>query len=138
MHSGDLNGAIADFTSSMSYCVPGTVSFRGPLSELLNRGSAKHLLGDLVGAIADLTEALQLESPDAVYAPLMRGRARMDAKDFDGAIADFTLAIHNFPGLPNAYRLRAAARGCIADQQGANEDLAEYQRLGGCDLPAFA
>ncbi|HSQ58236.1 MAG TPA: tetratricopeptide repeat protein, partial [Gemmata sp.] len=53
--SGDLSGAVGDFSVSMDY------DEMGPLSGLLNRGVAKYRLGDLPGAMVDLTEAMLLE-----------------------------------------------------------------------------
>ena len=47
--------AVSDFTADMER------SDTGPLSGLLNRGRAKHRLGDFTGAIDDLSEALRLE-----------------------------------------------------------------------------
>ena len=130
--SGDLSGALPDFTSDMEY------SDYGRLSGLLNRGRTKYLLGDLSGAIADLTEAIPLERAGPVYAPLFRGRAKLAAADYDGAISDFTAAIDAFPGLANAYRHRAEAKALAGDKNGAEDDLMRYNELGGRDLPAFA
>lgn len=129
---GDLAAAITDFTADMDR------SRTGPLSGLLNRGEAKHLMGDFSAAIGDLTAALEVETPPPIWAPLLRGRAKSDSGDHDGAIADFTLAIEGFPGLTNAFRHRAEARRAIGDTAGALADTAEYERLGGTDLPAYS
>ena len=122
----------SDFTSAMENCPDGR------LSGLLNRGKTKYLLGDLSGAIADLTEAIPLERAGPVFAPLFRGRARLAAGDYEGAISDFTVAINGFPRLTNAYRHRAEAKTLAGDQKGADDDLMRYNELGGRDLPAYA
>jgi tetratricopeptide (TPR) repeat protein len=127
---GNWSEAIADFTADMSY------SKMGPLSGLLNRGRAKHRLGDLAGAIEDLSEAMRLEC-QPIFAPLFRGRVRLDAGDYLGAIADFTAAIGAFPRLTNAYRHRAEAKAFIGDSKGSAEDLRKFEELGGRDLPAY-
>jgi len=126
-----LQSAISDFTADMP-----NSSF-GPLSGLLNRGRAKHRLGDSVGAIDDLTEAMRLEHGRPVYAALFRGRVRLDVGDYEGAITDFTSAIEVIPGLTNAYRHRAEAKALAGDREGAEIDLRSYDRLGGYDLPAY-
>ena len=72
-----------------------------------------------------------------IYAPLFRGRVRLDVGDYQGAIADFTAAIEAFPALTNAYRHRAEARALAGDRKQAEEDLRSYERLGARDLPAY-
>ena len=64
---GDSSSAFPDFTADMEN------SDYGRLSGLLNRGRTKYLLGDLSGAIVDLTEAIPLELAGPVFAPLFRG-----------------------------------------------------------------
>jgi tetratricopeptide (TPR) repeat protein len=128
---GDFCGAMTDFTADM------VNSNMGQLSGLLNRGRVKHRLGDLAGAVSDLTEAMHLEKGQAIFAPLFRGRVRLEMGNYEAAIADFTASIEAFPGLTNAYRLRAEAKTRAGDQEAAELDLATYYRLGGRDLPAY-
>jgi tetratricopeptide (TPR) repeat protein len=128
---GDLSGAIADFSADMTH------STEGHLSGLLNRGEAKHRMKDFGGAIQDLTAAMEIEMPPPVHSPLLRARVKSSLGDLAGAIADYSVALTSFPGLTNALRERAAARLAIGDDQGAAADRAEYQRLGGQDLPAY-
>jgi tetratricopeptide (TPR) repeat protein len=128
---GDYGAALSDFTVDMD------VSSNGRLSGLLNRGTVKCRVGDLKGAISDLTEAISLEGERPIFGPLFRGIAKFAAGQFDSAIADFSAAIEAFPQLTNAYRHRAEARTMIGDRQGAAEDLARYEQLGGKDLAAY-
>ncbi|MBL4850151.1 MAG: tetratricopeptide repeat protein [Planctomycetes bacterium] len=130
VRTGNMHGAIADFTQDTKHS-------KTRLSGLLNRGTTKHLIGDLEGALDDLSEAIRLEGVRPVFAPLFRGRVKLTAGDFPGAIVDFTAAIEAFPRLTNALRLRAEARGFAGDASGANEDRQRYEELGGEDLPAF-
>lgn len=132
MQLDDLEGAIADFSTDMQY------SDAGRLSGLLNRGEAKHRMRDFSGALEDFTEAVEIEMPLAVHAPLGRARVKSSLKDWRGAITDYSLALTGFPGLTNALRERAEARRAAGDDQGASADKAEYERLGGQDLPAYA
>jgi tetratricopeptide (TPR) repeat protein len=127
---GEYGEALTDFTVDMD------VSSNGRLSGLLNRGNTKCLAGDLSGAISDLTEAILLEGEKPIFGPLFRGRAKLAAGEFNGAIADFSAAIEAFPQLTNAYRHRAEARTMIGDKQGAADDQAQYEQLGGQDLAA--
>jgi tetratricopeptide (TPR) repeat protein len=128
---GDYGEALTDFTADMDF------SSCGRLSGLLNRGTTKCLAGDLSGAISDLTEAIAVEGARPIFGPLFRGRAKLAAGEFDGAIADFSAAIEAFPQLTNAYRHRAEARTSIGDKQGAADDQARYEQLGGQDLAAY-
>jgi len=58
-----------------------------------NRAIARHLKGDLDGAIADYTKAIEL-NPDYELAYLNRGRAKHDKSNLDGAIADCTIVLY--------------------------------------------
>jgi tetratricopeptide (TPR) repeat protein len=128
---GDLRGAIEDFTSAIEF------SDSGPLSGLLNRGRTYHAMGEIDLALIDLTEAIRHERFSPIHASLARGRVRLSMQDWKGAIDDFSAAINCFPRLSNAYGLRAEARTHLGDADGARDDLAEYERLGGRDLPAY-
>lgn len=129
--AGDAQRAIGDFSEAMKH------DRDGRLSGLQNRGKAKHLVGDLAGAMVDLTEAVQLEMAP-IIGPLLRGRVRFDAGDLPGAIIDFTTALEEFPGLTNALRLRAEAKELVGDPVGAKDDRRRYEELGGQDLPAYS
>ena len=64
--------------------------------EYNNRGLDRQNRGDLDGAIADYTRALQLESNDAsIY--FGRGAARQKKNDLEGALADYNKAIELDP-----------------------------------------
>src|ERR1017187_4658452 len=59
---------------------------------LITRGVGKEANGDLDGAIADLTEAIQLK-PDNAMAYRSRGLAKRAKNNVDGANADFAKAM---------------------------------------------
>ena len=89
-----------------------------------NRGNARNELGDKEGAIADYTQAIQL-NPDDAGAYYDRGIARNDLGDKEGASADYTQAIQLNPGYADAYNNRGIARKALGDKQAA---IADYQQ----------
>src|SRR5947209_1204907 len=72
-------------------------------------GIAKKASGDLDGAIADYTKAIEI-NPRYAGAYINRGVARKMKGDFDGAIADYDRAISLNPRLKEAYNNRGLAR----------------------------
>ena len=82
----DLAGAIADFSQAIALN-PKLVS------AYFSRGSIHHQQQDLVGAIEDLSQALALDKQKHAATYMRLANIRLQAKDFDGAIADFSNAI---------------------------------------------
>jgi tetratricopeptide (TPR) repeat protein len=78
--------------------------------------------GDLDGAIADFTKALEHNPRDA-SAYMNRGTARSARGDQDGAIADTTKALEHNPRDADAYYNRGLARGNKGDRDEAIKDL---------------
>lgn len=74
-----------------------------------NRGSAKAAIGDLEGAVADHTRALELE-PGFVNAYFNRGNARMRLGDYRGALADYSAVVLLRPSDARARLNREVAR----------------------------
>jgi tetratricopeptide (TPR) repeat protein len=92
--------------------------------DLVNRGIEKGKKGDLDGAIADFTRAIELNpKDDAPY--YNRAQAKRLKKDAAGAIADYTRAIELGSTNPAAYNNRGNARAENNDQDGA---IADYTR----------
>jgi tetratricopeptide (TPR) repeat protein len=90
-----------------------------------NRGGAKARKGDLDGALADYTRAIELD-PKSAIAYYDRGLAKYDEGDLDGALADDTRAIELDPKSVNAYGNRGFAKAAKGDLDGA---LADYTRV---------
>jgi len=87
--------------------------------------------GDLDGAIADYTRAIELK-PAADKAALVyynRGSAKEEQGDVDGAIEDYTNAIELDPADADAYNNRGYARKGNADLNGAIEDFTQAIQL---------
>ncbi|WP_016949829.1 tetratricopeptide repeat protein [Anabaena sp. PCC 7108] len=104
-----------------------------------NRGDTRSDLGDFEGAIADYTQAIQINSHD-VDAYYNRGNANSDLGNYEAAIDDFSIVIKINFNYTDAYYNRGNARLGIGEKQGAIEDfqkaadlywqegkLAEYQ-----------
>ena len=95
-----------------------------PDEDLVNRGIEKGKEGDLDGAIADFTRAIELNpKDDAPY--YNRAQAKRLKKDTAGAIADYTQAIELGSTNPAAYNNRGNARAENNDRDGA---IADYTR----------
>lgn len=93
-----------------------------------NRGIAQYQTGDLQAALADLTEAIQLDSARA-EAYYQRGNVRFELGDRQGAVADYTEAIALDPRDPAAYVNRGNVRADLGDSQGAVNDYGEALQL---------
>ena len=78
--------------------------------------------GDLDGAIADYTKAIELD-PNDLDSHNNRGLARQAKGDFDGAIADHTKAIELNPRDPDGYYNRGISRKAKGDLDGAIADF---------------
>jgi tetratricopeptide (TPR) repeat protein len=120
--SGDLDGAIADFSRAIELKPAfGNAYF--------NRGTAWKAKGDLAAAIADYSQAIRLE-PTVAGPYNNRANARLQQGDIEGAIADYTEAIRLDPRFARAYENRAIARRVRGDLAGAADDRARAMALG--------
>ncbi len=75
--------------------------------------------------------------PTAVVALHNRGHARIDARDADGAVADFTAAIALAPTLAESYNGRGVARKGLGDLDGALRDYDQALRLDSSHAEGF-
>jgi tetratricopeptide (TPR) repeat protein len=114
----DDPSALAEFDQALGYAVG---DFRAVV--LQNRAMLRQELGDLTGAVADLTAALEIVS-DRVATLLGRGSARKDAGDLDGALDDFEAALALAHGAERAAALhgRGGVRTLRKDFEGAVAD----------------
>jgi tetratricopeptide (TPR) repeat protein len=93
-------------------------------AEFLERGLGLHKAGNLDGAIADYTKAIELDPKDA-RPYLNRGAARRDRGDVDGAIVDLSKAIELDPKDGVAFNNRGYAKKRKGDVDGA---IADYDK----------
>ena len=87
-----------------------------------NRGHDRAELGDYEGAIADYTQATQI-NPDDIDAYYYRGNAHFDLGQYEAAITDYTQVVKINSHYVNAYYNRGNALLEIADKQAAVEDF---------------
>jgi len=91
-------------------------------SDYVNRGNIRFEAGDFDGAIADYTEAIELNAADSV-AYYNRGIARGRQGDHSRAIEDYTRAIQIGGRYANAYYNRGVHREETGD---LDEAFADY------------
>ena len=122
----DTDGSVS-YTWDSSQPSPSPITAQAPDEpdeNLVNRGIEKGKEGDLDGAIADFTRAIELNpKDDAPY--YNRAQAKRLKKDAAGAIADYTRAIELGSTNPATYNNRGNARAENNDQDGA---IADYTR----------
>jgi len=99
-----------------------------PWAILNNRGNVKQEEGDLEGAIADFTAAIEL-APDEFGPRYNRGNARSLAGDLEGAVADYTDTLDIAPDFAPAWQRRGLTRQRMGDLEGAKGDLDEAVQL---------
>ena len=98
-------------------------------AEMYNtRGSAKGILGDYAGAIADFGQALQI-NPQFADAFSNRGNAKSGRGDNESAIADFDQALSINPRFVKAYNGRGVANNRKGDYASAIADFEKAIQL---------
>jgi serine/threonine-protein kinase len=90
----------------------------------LGRALAHQQAGDLSAAMADLSQAIDLE-PENPIIYYQQGNLRYDLGDRQGALADYTNALRYNSGLVNAYINRGTVRAELGDEAGAVSDYTE-------------
>ncbi len=117
-------------------------------ADLYNQAIDKRNKGDNSGAIADYTQAIQLDKDwgagdltsnyyGFASAYYNRGLARSDSGDKQGAIADYDQAIKLKPDYEYAYYNRGRARSALGDKQGAIADYDQAIKLKPDDAEAY-
>ncbi len=87
-----------------------------------NRGVARKKKGDIDGAIADFTRAIEFSFPER-YRPFRnRADALREIGDLDGALADYDESIRLKPDFPEAINNRGLVRKDKGDIDGAIKD----------------
>lgn len=95
--------------------------------DFLKRGENKRNNDDIIGAIADFTQAIKLK-PDYVEAYYLRG-GLLQSTDKAGALADYNQAIKLNPKFADAYLGRISLRKAAGDLKGELADLVKYAEL---------
>jgi serine/threonine-protein kinase len=94
----------------------------------VTRGNERFHRGDLAGAIADATKAIELD-PGYALAWTLRGGVRLELGDLRGAVDDTTRAIELDPQIGSAWTARGLARGKMRDLEGALADTTKAVEL---------
>jgi tetratricopeptide (TPR) repeat protein len=110
------------FALLFALTVPGCAFGQQTAEDFSRRGVAKEKKGDLVGAIADYSKAIDLDPKDTI-AYFNRGGAKQMKGDLDGAIADYSKAIDLNPKYAIAYSNRGVAKKTKGDLDGAIADF---------------
>ena len=97
----------------------------------------KGIKGDVVGAIADINRAIELD-PKLAAAYYNRAYTKQGKGDIDGAIADYTRAIELQPDSAAAYYNRGGARRSKDDFDGAIADFDRVIKLKPKEAVAYA
>lgn len=100
------------------------------------RGLMKHLEGDVDGAIADYSIALELD-PEYAKAYHDRGTAKNSIGDFQGAVYDYRMAVTYNPTLIEGYNNMGDAKRQIGDYQGAERDYTVAINIDSTDFVAY-
>jgi tetratricopeptide (TPR) repeat protein len=119
-NSGDLDGAIADYTKALSLKAnPITLA-----TIYNNRANAFMNKNDLAAAIADYGSAINL-APTNFENYYNRGIALYNKGDLDAAFADYSKAIELFPKFAMAFNERGNTRIGKGDADGAIADYSQ-------------
>ncbi|AII43137.1 hypothetical protein KR100_07125 [Synechococcus sp. KORDI-100] len=98
-------------------------------TDLLNSGFHKAESGNLKGAIADWTKAIDMY-PQYAFAYYNRGKAKRHLDDYEGAISDYSKAIELNPNYYQAYTNRGIVLEIVGDLKGACKDWKTAEALG--------
>lgn len=95
---------------------------------LTQRGTQRQEAGDLAGAVADFTAAIEL-APGELAPRFNRGNALALSGDLEGAFSDYTEALRISPEFAPAHQRRGLTRQRMGDLEGAMRDHDAALRL---------
>jgi tetratricopeptide (TPR) repeat protein len=107
----------------LAFNLPSSVIGQTTSATYYSLGNDKQAKGDLDGAIADYSRAIELD-PKNGNAYYSRGTAKRARNDLDGAIADFTHTLELDPKDAGAY----TSRGVAKSEKGDLSAIADYNR----------
>ena len=122
---GDMDGACEDWKKASEkgnkFAANDILKYCNFSQDYFKSGLEKYENGDLLGAIADYTKAIEI-NPNIDLAYFNRGFSKYDLKDYKGAISDYTKAIALDPNNAFAYSNRGLAKYDLKDYKGAISD----------------
>jgi tetratricopeptide (TPR) repeat protein len=119
--SSSLEADIQKWTTEINTYPDNSLAF-------INRGVARHQMGDHAGAILDFSKAIELD-PSSALAFNNRGLSRVKLEDFEGATSDFSKAIERDPSVAAIYFNRGIAHIHRKNFLGAIEDFTMAAKL---------
>ncbi|BAZ15193.1 TPR repeat protein [Calothrix sp. NIES-4071] len=149
-HLGDNQGAIEDYTYAINLNPDANINNSGLQPEIqitqittveetpdtpqeyINRGNSRYEVGNYQGAVADYTEAIEMNIKLNIYdadAYFNRANALIDLGDKTGAIEDYTQVIKINPYDAEAYFHRGNLHRELGDKLLAVEDLKKAVEL---------
>ena len=105
------------------------IAYAQTAEDWFESGLAKAKSGDIQGAIADYTKAIEIY-PSYAWAYYTRGNAKLKLKDYQGSIADFTKAIQFQHNYYHAITNRGVAFNNLGDLKSACRDWKTAEALG--------
>ena len=124
--SGDVDGAIADYTAALGVTADKDKDFKK--GALNNRGDLYRRKGDLDHAIADFDSAIKIDA-SFVDALLNRGATYQQKGEYKSTISDYSKVIALNPRTALYYDMRAGVREAKGDLEGAIGDLSAAIKL---------
>ncbi|HEY4328354.1 MAG TPA: tetratricopeptide repeat protein [Phycisphaerae bacterium] len=115
--ASDFSAAIAAFDQAIAFCADEDAAML-----YYNRGTARHLLADFPGALADFDRAIQIK-PDFAQAWNNRGMSHQTLGNLAAALYDFQQALALDPAYTQALNNRGMVRRSTADLSGALADF---------------
>lgn len=126
MKDGDIEGAISDFTAAIKAQPKFSMAY-------YHRGRAHEQQQDLKAAIADYTQAIQINANwgglELPAAYVSRGNARDDDNDSKGALTDYGQALKLDPNYGLAYENRGITYMRLNDKTKALQNLRRAVQL---------
>jgi tetratricopeptide (TPR) repeat protein len=126
--SGDGEGAIADWTSSLNANVAGKTDPSIIAQSYMGRALAYARTKNLPKAIADMGQLIELQ-PKNASAFYNRGEFYLQAGDPQRALLDLNQAIALKPDYADAIQMRGLAKQSLKDFSGASEDFKKAEGL---------
>ena len=110
--------------------VGSTIALKAQYADMyIMKGNAKDEIGDLAGAIADYTAAIEDDSTYAM-AYFNRGWVKRKLNDYEGAIEDYTSALKFKPGYQIAFHNRGICYMLMGKKDEACTDWEKAWALG--------
>lgn len=122
------------FLFTLPFCI--TISYSQSAKKLVKSGNTKFQKDDYKGAIADYTNAIDIDSnfADAYY---YRAYTKFTLKDYQGAIIDYTKNVELDPRSYNGFIDRGDVKYILKNYKGAIDDFSSSLELYSTDYETY-